>query len=136
MFYFVIAPIALLIAVLGLLAIALLLLRRRLAADPVAPVPALLFWVAQIQIAVALAAIHFTQERSISSQACLTGIFGVPVFLAVGAGSLIACVAWLWGDRAPAKDLLRRYWGYLTAVFITQAYVILVLTRSALLCTV
>lgn len=133
MIYIAVAPIPLwLFLLLGLVAWHALAFLRR--SDLPMAVPLFLLGVGQA--GVAGAGLYFTAERSISAQACMTGIIGSQAAMIIGLAMLGTFFALLIGARERLLAVLSGNRGFFAAQMLLQIVVILILMRSALLCTV
>lgn len=100
------------------------------------PIAVPLFLLGLGQAGVAGAGLYFTAERSISAEACLTGIIGSQAGMIIGLAMLGTFIALLIGVRERLLAVLAANKGFFAAQMLLQVVVILILLRSALLCTV
>lgn len=133
MIYIAVAPVPLwLFLLLGLVAWHTLAFLRRYDFPMATP----LFLLGVAQAGVAGAGLYFTAERSISAQACMTGIIGSQAAMIIGLAMLGTLFALLIGVRERLLAVLAANKGFFAAQMLLQVVVILILLRSALLCTV
>ncbi|SIT90587.1 hypothetical protein SAMN05421665_3159 [Yoonia rosea] len=133
MIYIAVAPVPLwLFLLLGLVVWQALAFLRRSNLPMAVP----LFLLGLGQAGVAGAGLYFTAERSISTQACMTGIIGSQAAMIIGLAMLGTFFALLIGARERLLAILAANKGFFAAQMLLQVVVILILMRSALLCTV
>ena len=118
-----------LLAVLGWLTISY----RRQPVIVLAPTP---YVIGFAQGALAGLALYLTAQGSISSAVCLTGILGMPANIIFGLGILGTLFAFLIASRRKALAALGANVPFFLAIALLQVIVILILMRSAMLCTV
>ena len=98
--------------------------------------PAVPIAIVALQIGLALAALAFTAERSISSAACLTGIIGSQGMMAFILALVVTAVVLLVAKGRAFLAEARGRGAVIASFAAVQILVLLVLMRSAVLCTV
>ena len=89
-----------------------------------------------VQFGAAFAALSFTAEYSISSQACLTGIFGSMGTMLLLMGMIGTGFAFAVAKRGVFLRALAFYSPVVIAIAMAEAVILMVLMRSAALCSV